>query len=271
MNNKVSRYQLLFSDEHNELKFKQLNEVMFQLQREMVQIANREVQILWEDMNWSNDMKAKTGAYPTKDEILERYGCPVRTYIYHTIPQEYNNTGNTSTILQNINKRFVQNKKEVMQGKRSIDSYKSTLPIAIHGNSIKIEKIGNKYLVSLSLLSNGYKKQLGVKNGQITFELMFGRSWSSRQIIDSILSGEFSHTASSVVYKNRKWFLNLGYSYPEKEPIKFIDGRTMGIDLGIVKPLVIAFNDNPAHFEVDSDEISEFRKEIHSRRSSLGR
>ena len=47
MNNKVSRYQLLFSDEHNELKFKQLNEVMFQLQREMVQIANREVQILW--------------------------------------------------------------------------------------------------------------------------------------------------------------------------------------------------------------------------------
>ena len=88
MNNKVSRYQLLFSDEHNELKFKQLNEVMFQLQREMVQIANREVQILWEDMNWSNDMKAKTGAYPTKDEILERYGCPVRTYIYHTIPQE---------------------------------------------------------------------------------------------------------------------------------------------------------------------------------------
>lgn len=271
MNNKVSRYQLLFSDEYNELKFKQFNDVMFQLQREMVQIANRTVQILWEDMNWSNAVKAKTGAYPTKDEVLERYGCPVKTYIYHRIPKEYNNTGNTATILQNVNKRFTQNKKEVMQGKRSIDSYKSTLPIALHGDSIKIEKIGSKYLVSLSLLSNSYKKQLGIKKGQITFELMFGRSWSSRQIIDSILSGEFSHTASSIIYKNKKWFLNLGYSFPEKEPIKFIDGRTMGIDLGIVKPLVIAFNDNPAHFEVDSDEISEFRKEIHSRRSSLGR
>lgn len=216
MNNKVSRYQLLFSDEHNELKFKQLNEVMFQLQREMVQIANREVQILWEDMNWSNAVKAKTSAYPTKDEVLEHYGCSVRSYSYRVIPKEYNQTGNIATVLQNVSKRFVQNKKEVIQGKRSIDSYKSTLPIAIHGNSIKIEKIGNKYLVSLSLLSNGYKKQLGIKKGQIVFELMFGRSWSSRQIIDSILSGEFSHTASSITYKNRKWFLNIGYSYPEK-------------------------------------------------------
>lgn len=165
MNNKVSRYQLLFADEHNELKFKQFNEVMFQLQREMVQIANREVQILWEDMNWSNAVKVKTGAYPTKDEVLEHYGCPVMTHIYRNVAQEYNNTANTSVLQRNINKRFVQNKKEVMQGKRSIDSYKSTLPIAIHGNSIKIEKLGNKYLVSLSLLSNGYKKQLGVKKG----------------------------------------------------------------------------------------------------------
>lgn len=128
MNNKVSRYQLLFADEHNELKFKQFNEVMFQLQREMVQIANREVQILWEDMNWSNAVKAQTGAYPAKDEVLEHYGCPVMTHIYRNVSQEYNNTANISVLQRNINKRFVQNKKEVMQGKRSIDSYKSTLP-----------------------------------------------------------------------------------------------------------------------------------------------
>ena len=115
MNTKVSRYQLLFDDEHNELKFKQFNEVMFQLQREMVQVANRTTQILWEDMNWSNAVKDKTGAYPTKDEVLEHYGCPVRTYIYRTVPQEYNNTANISVLQQNVNKRFVNNKKEVMQ------------------------------------------------------------------------------------------------------------------------------------------------------------
>lgn len=163
MNTKVSRYQLLFNDERNELKFKQFNEVMFQLQREMVQVANRATQILWEDMNWSNDVRVQTGSYPTKEEVTGRYGCSVRNFIYHTVPYEYNNTGNIATILQSVNKHFSQNKKEVMQGKRSIDSYKSTLPIAVHGNSIKIEKSGNKYIVSLSLLSNDYKKLLGVK------------------------------------------------------------------------------------------------------------
>lgn len=271
MNTKVSRYQLLFDDERNELKFKQFNEVMFQLQKEMVQIANREVQILWEDMNWSNDVKTQTGSYPTKEEVLEHYSCPVMTYIYRSVPQEYNYTGNISVLQRNVNKRFMQNRKGVIQGKRSIDSYKSTLPIAIHGNSIKIKKSGNKYLVSLSLLSNSYRKQLGIKKNQITFELMFGKSWSSRQIVDSILSGEFSHTASSVICKNRKWFLNLGYSAPDKDSIKFIEGRTMGIDLGIVKPVVMAFNDNPVHFEVDSNEISELRKQMIARRASIGK
>ena len=271
MNNRSACYQLLFDDEHNELKFKQFNEVMFQLQKEMVEVANKTVQILWEDMNWSNDVKTQTGSYPTKEGVLEHYGCPIMTYIYRSVPQEYNNTGNISVLQRNVNKRFMQNKKEVMRGKRSIDSYKSTLPIAIHGNSIKIEKSGNKCLVSLSLLSNSYRKQLGIKKNQITFELMFGKSGSSRQIVDSILSGEFSHTASFIVYKNRKWFLNLGYSSPDKDSIKFIEGRTMGVDLGIVKPVVMAFNDNPVHFEIDSNEISEFRKQMIARRASFGR
>ena len=86
MNTKVSRYQLLFDDEHNELKCKQFNEVMFQLQREMVQVANKATQILWEDMNWSNDVKVQTGSYPTKEEVSERYGCSVRNFIYRTVP-----------------------------------------------------------------------------------------------------------------------------------------------------------------------------------------
>lgn len=271
MNTKVSRYQLLFDDERNELKFKQFNEVMFHLQREMVQGANKTIQILWEDMNWSNEIKTKTGSYPTKEEVVEHYGCPVKTYIYRMIPQEYNNTGNISILQQNVNKRFVNNKKEVMQGKRSIDSYKSTLPVTVCGKNIKIEKCGNKYILYVSLISNRYRKQLGIKRGSIAFEMMFGKNWFSKQILDSILSSEFSHTASSIVYKNGKWFLNLGYSAPEKDSIKFIERRTMGIDLGIVKPVVMAFNDNPVHFEIDSNEISEFRKQMIARRASLGR
>lgn len=41
---KTSRYQLLFDDSNNEITFRQFNQILFQLQREMMQIANRAVQ-----------------------------------------------------------------------------------------------------------------------------------------------------------------------------------------------------------------------------------
>ena len=72
MNTKVSRYGLVFVDDRNDLKFKQLYDVLFQLQREMMQIANRAVQIYWEDSNYNNKVKSETGAFPTKDELLDR-------------------------------------------------------------------------------------------------------------------------------------------------------------------------------------------------------
>lgn len=43
---KTSRYQLLFDDSNNEITFRQFNQILFQLQREMMQIANRAVQLL---------------------------------------------------------------------------------------------------------------------------------------------------------------------------------------------------------------------------------
>ena len=61
---KVSRYQLLFDDENNELTFKQSNEVLFQLQKEMMQMANRMVQLYWEFNGYQSDYKKQFDAYP---------------------------------------------------------------------------------------------------------------------------------------------------------------------------------------------------------------
>lgn len=273
MNTKVSRYQLLFDDDNNEITFKQCNQILFQLQKEMMQIANRTVQLYWENDNFSNNYKKENGSFPDSELLTNKYGSSFRGYIYKEITKEFNKnqTGNISTILPDVGARYKQNRKDYFIGSSSISSYKSTTPIKLHKKSIRILKSDNDYIVNLSLMSNSFRKEFNIKQRFISFKLKFGKSWSSKQILDSILSGEFSHTSSNLIYKDNKWFLNLGYSFPDKESVKFIEGRTMGIDLGIVKPVVMAFNDNPVHFEIDSNEISKFRKQMIARRASLGR
>ncbi len=270
---KVSRYQLLFDDEHNELSFQQANEVLFQLQREMMQIANRTVQLYWEFSGYQSDYKKRFDAYPDKEQLLEdlKYSN-LRSYAYAVIAKEFykNNTGNVATLLQNVDKRYKQNQKDVRLGKHSIDSYKATIPISLHRKSIQISKSKEDYDIRISLLSNVYRKELGVKSGQIYFKLITGKSYSSKQILESILSGGFHYTASSISYRKGKWFLNLGYNFESEEP-ELRPSRVMGIDLGVVKPLVIAYNDTPVHQEIDSNEIQAFRDQMLARRRALGR
>ena len=270
---KVSRYQLLFDDAHNELTFKQCNEVLFQLQREMMQIANRIVQLYWEFSGYQSDYKKRFDAYPGKEQLLDdlKYSA-LRSYVYDVLSKEFyrNNRGNIATLQQNVDERYKQNKKEIQQGKRSIDSYKATIPISLRKTNIQLSKEAGDYCVRLSLLSNAYRKELGMKRGFLCFKLMTGKSYSSEQILESILAGEFQRTASSIVYRNGKWFLNLGYHF-ESQEAKLLESRVMGIDLGVAKPLVMAFNDIPVHKEIDSNEIQAFRDQMMARRRALGR
>lgn len=270
---KVSRYQLLFDDEHNELSFQQANEVLFQLQREMMQIANRTVQLYWEFSGYQSDYKKRFDTYPDKEQLLEdlKYSN-LRSYTYAVMAKEFykNNTGNVSLLQQNVDKRYKQNRKDVQMGKRSIDSYKATIPIALQRKSILISKEGANFCVRISLLSNAYRKELGVKNGTLSFKLLFGKSYSAEQILEDIFAGKFKHTSSSISYRKGKWFLNLGYNFESEEP-ELRPSRVMGIDLGVVKPLVIAYNDTPVHQEIDSNEIQAFRNQMLARRRALGR
>ena len=274
MNTKVSRYGLTFADDRNELKFKDLYNVLFQLQREMMQIANRTVQLYWEFSGYESDYKKKFDAYPDKSQILADTGSSnIQTLVYREVSKDCckNNTGNFSTLQQNVGKKYKQNAKECYIGKRSIDSYKSTIPILLHKKSIKIFKDGADYYISISLLSNQFKKELGLRSGSVTFRLNFGKSWSSKQIIDDILNGTSAHTSSSLVYKRNKWMLNLGYNYPEETRTDWIEGRVMGIDLGVAKPFVYAFNDMGVNGWIDENEIATFRNQMIARRKSMGR
>lgn len=272
---KVSRYQLQFDDAHNELTFQQCNDVLFQLQREMMQMANRTVQLYWEFSGYQSDYKKRFDAYPDKEQLLDdlKYSN-LRSYVYAVISKEFykNNTGNVSLLQQNVDKRYKENKKDIQMGRRSIDSYKATIPISLHKKSIQLTKEQDGFFVKLSLLSNVYKKELGLKDGKLRFRLLFGKSYSSVQILEDILSGKYHHTSSSLVCRNGKWFLNLGYAFESTEP-ELLESRVLGIDLGVVKPLVFACNEFPMGEDKDisDDVIQPVRNQMMARRRALGR
>ena len=249
--------------------------MLFQLQREMMQMANRIVQLRWEFSGYESDYKKKFDVYPDKAQRQEALNdTGIQTYIYHTLVKEFykNNTGNLSSLLQDVNNRYNQNEKDVRLGKRSIDSYKATLPIALHKKSIQLTKEQDGFFVKLSLLSNAYKKELGLKDGKLRFRLLFGKSYSSVQILEDILSGKYHHTSSSLVCRNGKWFLNLGYAFESTEP-ELLESRVLGIDLGVVKPLVVACNEFQMGEDKDipNNEIQAFRDQMMARRRALGR
>ena len=273
MNTKIIRYGLTFIDSLNEIKYNEFCDILFQLQNEMGRAANRAVQIYWEDSNYWNDVKARTGRCPTKEELKARYDCSTQNYVYRCITKEFrkNSTINLNVLVQYVGKQYKQNYKEFLQGKRSISSYRSDIPISIGKINIKIFKNNKDYYIKLGLLSKTFKKQLDIKNGTVIFKLLFDKRLASKQTIEDIISGRSNYTSSSLVYKKNKWMLNLGYNYPEETRVDWIEGRTMGVDLGVAKPVVFAFNDNEVHGMIDENEIASFRNQMIARRKSYGR
>lgn len=87
---KTSRYQLLFDDSNNEITFRQFNQILFQLQREMMQIANRAVQLYWEDDNFSNNYKKENGKFPDNNVLISKYNGSFRNYVYREVVKEFN-------------------------------------------------------------------------------------------------------------------------------------------------------------------------------------
>lgn len=119
---KTSRYQLLFDDSNNEIAFRQFNQILFQLQREMMQIANRAVQLYWEDDNFSNNYKKENGKFPDNNVLISKYNGSFRNYVYREVVKEFNrnNTKNITAILQDVGARYLQNKKDYFLGNKSI-------------------------------------------------------------------------------------------------------------------------------------------------------
>jgi len=179
-----------------------------------------------------------------------------------------------SAVAQKVMKAYSNDLVEVLQGKRSLRTYKQ-YPIEFPAKTFYKSKCfainvdDDKEYVFKWMGKNGIHKW----NLTPSFKLIFKKDVSSKTIVDRVISGEYRALASSFTYDKKKkaWFLNLTFEGTIAD--KNLDKNTVvGVDLGIAIPAVCALNKGYAREYIGSGkEITKFRFQMQKRRETLYR
>ena len=273
---KVYRYEI---DHPLDMDWKMFKGIMYQLQHETRFVMNKTIQMAWEWLGYSSDYKKENGEYPKLKEVLQENTIRhpysrIHGYAYDVLKSQVQlmNKSNFSQSIKRASDRFKAMQKEIVKGEASIPSYKANLPIDIIKNNMELNRMKHGvYFASLSLLSNEAKKELGIA-GKISVVLNVGGA--GRVILDRIVSGDYGLSASQLILssdqrgKKNKWYLNLSYEF-QPQATALDPHKIMGIDLGDVVAVYMAFHHSLARYRIDGGEIKTFRKQIEARRISM--
>lgn len=187
--------------------------------------------------------------------------------------------------------KYKTSKKTINNHQGGIPSFKNpNLPIK--NKAFKIEKINDEYIMTARMLSKEYANELhkGIKYNylvggkkkeivysrniddiKMSFKLfMSPRDNRTKDILHKCMSGEYKQ-GSSKLFKDSKgdWYLILTYSFVPVKEKELNEDNIMGIDMGIVYPVYMAFNNNLNRYNIEGGEIDSFRKGVQSRRNEL--
>lgn len=279
---KTTKIQLISKNDEI-LDYKEVNKLLWQLQRETRAAANRCIQLCWEYSGFESDYKKNHGEYPTRDESKEILGKSLSTVIYNRIKEDAPtmNTGNLSMLNQSVCGKFNTMKSDILRGDISIPSYKKDMPIELHKKSIKLdfEKDENggvkTWLFELSLFSREAKKANNLPSASLRFKAIVPAksAKSVRTILERCYDEVYSISGSKLKYDNGKWFLLLCYSFdkPAVVPDEANSKNIMGVHIAKNNAVVCLYSNSKRADKIDGGEVLAFAAQIEQRRRSIGK
>lgn len=235
-------------------------------------IKNTTVRYMEEWYGFNSDYKEQHGIYPKNKDIL---GVQLRTYINRQVKPVYYqmNSANVESAVQIAYEDYENKKDKIFRGKARPPNYRRDCPIELRDINVNLEEGEKGYVAKLSLLSQPGKKEWGYKGnngGQVAVAIRT-KDPSTKTILKRMLNGEYKKGNSRIVWdsKKRKWFLNISYSfdsYGDKIPKT---DNVMGVDLGIINAVYMAFTKSKKRYVIGGGEIDSFRKQVYSRRNSM--
>lgn len=270
---KVTRIPLICAvtdKDGNEIDYKEIFHLLWDLQRETRMLKNKAIQLCWEWYNFSSDYKKEHGDYPDNETILG-YKGGIRSYLYDKLKSEtVMYSSNIGCALDLARNQFQASLKEYLRGDRSIIEYKSNQPIELHNRAILLDYHDNEYWIGLKLLSRKGEKEKGFPACLLFKGVVNDKS--TRDILNRCMDGLYKISGSKLIYdKKKKWCLNLSYSF-EPEMRSLDKDKILGVNVGIYKPFMASVYGDKARLFAEGgrdSEIEVFRRKIEGRRRSL--
>lgn len=264
MPTKIMRFQII---KPTNTDWKTLGKVLNQVQYDTRQIMNKSIQLAWEYTGFSSDYKEKFNEYPKSKEVLNY--SSIHGYCYNILKDSYKNmySGNLSQSIKRATDKWKTDTKDILKGDKSIPIFKKDIPIDIISDAMSINKEDKSYIITASLISTAFKKELDLKSGQFNLIVKVGDN-TQKSIIERIINKKYKLSASQIIHKNNKWFINLSYTF-EKEETELNKDLIMGIDLGIKYAAYYSISNTKKRGGIEGSEIDKFRKGTEKRKNQI--
>lgn len=172
-----------------------------------------------------------------------------------------------SLVTRRVNKDFkIALKNGMARGERSLTNYKRDFPLMSRGEEwLKFEydeKSDDIYINWLHSIK--FKVILGYKKNENSIEL--------RHTLHKVINKEYKLCNSSMQFdRNNNLILNLTLDIPTNENNEYIEGRTLGVDLGIKYPAYICLSDDTYKRKAIgcAEDFIRVREQIRGRRYRL--
>ena len=170
-----------------------------------------------------------------------------------------------SAITQRVKKDFKTSLKNgLAKGERTITNYKRDYPLLTRGRDLKFQYEGDDIIIKWV--------------NKIVFKVVLGSGKIKENKIElqhtlhKIIDKEYKVGQSSLQFdRNNNLILNLNLDIPYKPKTEVVEGRTLGVDLGIKYPAYMCLNDDTYKREhIGSiDDFLRVREQMQDRRRKL--
>lgn len=190
----------------------------------------------------------------------ELYTTGEKNTTYQLISKEFPNMSSyiRASLNDVVTKNFSNELFDVLNGKRSLRTYRKGMPIPFMKYSMRFVKTDDGI-------------HMNWVNG-ITFYLRFGRDFSNnRLIVERVINGEYKVSDSQIQIKKGKIFLLLCVDIPS-EKNNLDDNISVGVDLGLNVPAYCSLSEGNARLGIGSrDDLLRVRVQMQKRRRQLQR
>lgn len=210
--------KLAISLNQDDIEYKDLCKELFEMQYLSAKASNRIMTFLYADKQQEFIMKDAGIDIPAPTEL---YGKSRMTYLYNKMA-EIMTTSNSANISQA--RAFVENqfskdvKKGLLKGNCSLTNFRRDSAIYLHNKSYTLFETEKGLGVKISLFSKSHSKELGLKNGIITFSLPHINA-GEKSILIRMMSKEYKQGSGSLTYNKhkKKWMLAMSYTFTPEE------------------------------------------------------